>query len=431
MDALKRRRVLVLVQGELAQSPRMLNHARELAAAGAEVHLMGFAGVPLPPEFAQSRAFVVHAISRLGAARWRRLPRPLFIPAAALRFLWLLLRIGWLLLCSLPRPDAILVQNPPALPAAALAAVAARLRRAILIVDWHNLTAAMLALRIGSDHLLVRMIERFERQLAARAQANLCVSEALRQRVQPSAGHGACLVLHDRPLRRPAPVSDAERVGILRRVSDALGTEIGLTGSPAPVVMVSSTSWSADEDMIMLLDALSALVESKSEQRSAILPPLAVIVTGLGPGRAEFEARARQLESPGLRIATGWLADDLYRDLLRAAQLGLSMHRSASGLDLPMKIVDMIEAGLPVLTYDYAPCLGELLPRERAAGLFTTASGLAEHLSALLRDYPDLARLTQIRAAMPDLASPGWTEEWRRVAAPIFADQASSSAPSS
>lgn len=95
-----------------------------------------------------------------------------------------------------------------------------------------------------------------------------------------------------------------------------------------------------------------------------------------------------------------------------------------------MKIVDMIEAGLPVLAYDYAPCLGELLPRERAAGLFTTAAGLAERLSALLRDYPDLARLAQIRAAMPDLASPGWTEEWRRVAASIFADQAPSSASS-
>ncbi|HXP74450.1 MAG TPA: glycosyltransferase [Stellaceae bacterium] len=430
MDALKRQRVLVLVQGELAQSPRMLNHARELAAAGAEVHLMGFTGVPLPPEFAQSRAFVVHAISRLGAARWRRLPRPLFIPAAALRSLWLLLRIGWLLLYSLPRPHAILVQNPPALPAAALAAVAARVRRAILIVDWHNLTAAMLALRIGSDHPLVRMIERFERWLARRARVNLCVSEALRQRVQPSARRGTCLVLHDRPLRRPAPVSDAERVRILRRVSEAVGMKTGFAEHPAPVVMVSSTSWSADEDMAMLLDALSALVGSKAEQRSAILPPLAVIVTGLGPGRAEFEVRARHLVCPGLRIATGWLADDLYRDLLRAAQLGLSMHRSASGLDLPMKIVDMIEAGLPVLAYDYAPCLGELLPRERAAGLFTTPAELAEGLSTLLQDYPDLARLTRIRAAMPDLASPGWTEEWRRVAAPIFADRTSPSWPS-
>ena len=69
MASLKHRRIWVLVQGELAQSPRMLNHARELGAIGAEVHLVGFAGVPLPPEFAASRGFIIHAIARLGAAR--------------------------------------------------------------------------------------------------------------------------------------------------------------------------------------------------------------------------------------------------------------------------------------------------------------------------------------------------------------------------
>ena len=422
MGALKRQRILVLVQGELAQSARMLNHARELAAAGAEVHLVGFAAIALPLEFAQSRSFSVHAISRVGAARWPRLPRPLFISAATLRSLWLTLRIGWILLWSVPRPHSILVQNPPALPAALLAVVAARVRRARLIVDWHNLTASMLALRIGPDHLLVRVLERFEHWLARQAEASFCVSEALRERVQPSAGNRACLVLHDRPRRRPTPVSDAERANILRRVSEALGVDLGLDDNPAPVVLVSSTSWSQDEDMTMLLDALAALVDPKSE-RPSMVPPLALIVTGLGPGRAEFEARAHRLDGPGLRIATGWLPDDLYRDLLRAAHLGLSMHRSASGLDLPMKIVDMIEASLPVMAYDYAPCLGELLSRERAAGFFTTPTELAGRLGALLQDYPALTHLAGIRAAMPDLASPGWAEQWRRVAQPIFADR--------
>jgi len=88
-----------------------------------------------------------------------------------------------------------------------------------------------------------------------------------------------------------------------------------------------------------------------------------------------------------------------------------------------MKIVDMIEADLPVLAYDYAPCLAELLPRERAAGLFTTAAGLAEVLGALLQDHPELAGLAGIRAAMHGLAAPTWGEEWRRVALPVFADR--------
>lgn len=420
MDALKHRRVVVLVQGELAQSPRMLNHARELIATGADVHLLGFAGVALSAEFTERHRCVVHEISRIGAGRWRNLPRLLFIAAAALRSLWLTFRIGWLLLWSLPRPHSILVQNPPALPAAALALAAARIHRSTLIVDWHNFAAAMLALRIGHRHFLVRGVERFERWLAQKAHANLCVSDALCQRVRPSARHSACFVLRDRPLQQPKTATASERHRILRRVSEALGIGADLSGNAEPVVVVSSTSWGQDEDMEMLLDGLIALMRSKSESPSA-LPPLAVIVTGLGPGRAEFEARASGLHSPGLRIVTGWLADDLYRDLLRAAHLGLSMHRSASGLDLPMKIVDMIEASLPVLAYDYAPCLGELLPRERAAGFFTTPAELADRLGFLLQDYPGLARLARIRNAMSDLALPGWTEEWRRVALPIFA----------
>jgi beta-1,4-mannosyltransferase len=411
MDALKGRRVLVLVQGELAQSPRMLNHARELAAAGAEVALVGFTSVPLPPDIAGHPAIAVRAISRFGTTRWRRLPRSLFMVAAALRSLWLTVGIGRLLLYALRRPHAILVQNPPALPAAALAVVAARLRRSRVIVDWHNLSAAMLALRLGSDHALVRAMARFERWLAGRAQANLCVSAALCARIRPSAPRGPCLVLHDRPLRQPTAITDAERADVLRRASEALRVPIISAGDRPPVVAVSATSWSEDEDMAMLLDALAAFAG----------PPIVLFATGLGPGRAEFETRARRLERPDLLVVTGWLPDDLYRDLLRAAHLGLSMHRSASGLDLPMKIVDMIAAGLPVLAYDYGPCLAELLPRERAAGLFTTPVELARELAAVLHDYPALTRLAESRAVVSTMASPLWSEEWRRVALPVVA----------
>ncbi len=419
MAALKRPRVCVLVQGELAQSPRMLNHARELAAAGVELDLVGFSSVPLPREFAAGQEFSVHRIARLGAARSRTLPRALFIAVAALRSLWLALRLAWILLRTVRRPVAILVQNPPALPAAVLAAVAARLRGTALIVDWHNLSAAMLAMRLGRSHFLVRAVERVERRLAAQAFANLCVSDALRRRVEPDARGRTCLVLHDRPRRQPVPLSAADRKRILQHLAAALGLEPGF--ADGRVLIATSTSWSEDEDMTMLLDGLAALGHARLRS-SAQSPPLVLIATGLGPGRRAFETRATELATAGVRIVTGWLDDDLYRDLLRAAAVGISMHRSASGLDIPMKIVDMMEAGLPVLAYDYAPCLAELLPRERAAGLFRTAAELSERLFEFLQDYPDLARLAAIHAEMSALASPSWTEEWRRVMSPILAE---------
>jgi len=420
VSALKGQRVVVLVQGELAQSPRMLNHARELISAGAEVHLVGFLTVALPPDFAGAQGLFVHPIADLRARRRREQAKPAFIWASAVRSLWLAARLGWLLVVALPRSNAILVQNPPAVPALVIALLAARLRRTRLVVDWHNFSAAMLGLRLGAGHPLVGLLDRAERWLARRADAQFCVSLAMQSRLNSAGDNGAVAVLRDRPLRRLPVPSDPERRAILRRVSEVLCVDCGAADPQLPAILVSPTSWSRDEDMTMLLEVLLALHarEPASAGRSS---PLVLLATGLGPAREAFEARARGFDIPGLRIGTGWLPDDLYWDLLRAADLGLSMHRSASGVDLPMKIVDMLAAGLPVLAFDYGVCLRELLSPERAAGIFTTASELAARLRALLEDDPERKRLAELRNALAAMASPTWSEEWQKVALPALA----------
>jgi beta-1,4-mannosyltransferase len=427
VSALKGQRVAVLVQGELAQSPRMLNHALELLAAGAEVHLIGFRTVALPSDLASDDGLIVHSIADLGARRQREQTKPAFILAAAVRSLWLAVRLGWLLVGTLPRPDAILVQNPPAVPALAIALLAARLRRTRLVVDWHNFSAAMLGLRLGTGHPLIGLLGRAEHWLARRAHAQFCVSLAMQSRLHSAGDLGAVAVLPDRPRRRLPLASEPERRAILRRVSEALGVDCGAADPQLPAILVSPTSWSRDEDMTMLLEALLAFRPVEAAIGTPSLP-LVCLATGLGPARDAFEARVRGLDLPGLRIGTGWLPDDLYWDLLRAADLGLSMHRSASGVDLPMKIVDMMAADLPALAYGYGDCLHELIPLERSAGTFTSASELTARLRALLDDDPERKRLAALRKAQAALALPTWSEEWRRVALPVFADRQSSSA---
>jgi hypothetical protein len=142
------------------------------------------------------------------------------------------------------------------------------------------------------------------------------------------------------------------------------------------------------------------------------LPPIVCIITGAlteaqfsklrlsiphttpgkGPQRAFYEAKIAGLGLTHVRILTMWLLAEDYPLLLGkslsssvsalnvalhlhsitrcssetsqahtlsvtgAADVGVSLHTSSSGLDLPMKVVDMFGAGLPVCAVGFTWC---------------------------------------------------------------------------
>jgi beta-1,4-mannosyltransferase len=369
----KQRPVAVVVVGDLARSPRMLNHARELARSGRPVCLVGL----------RQREFAVPAGVSVAPLRPWRAIGGLGLGGAALRMGLTFFELVAVLVRR--KPAAILVQNPPAFPTLLAAWIAARMRRARFVVDWHNYGYTMLALRMGTGHALTRLAARHEGWMGCRADCHFSVSQAMQADLARRFGVRA-EVLYDRPTEY-LPSS--------------------CNGAPPRLLAVCPAGWTADEDMPLLLDALELLTAREIE----------IHLTGDGPLRAPLEMRIAALRTAGWAIHTGFLGEPEYRALLGRGHLGLSLHRSSSGLDLAMKVVDLFAAGVPVCALDYGGSLSEQVSDGETGFLFRTASELAGLLARLQREPQVLGPMREhIRARW----SATWSEEWSRVAAPVF-----------
>lgn len=405
-----RSHVAVVVLGDLGRSPRMQYHALALADAGARVDLIGLAG-----------SAPCAAVRAQPAIRVRTLPDPPSPRAAAgaayvAGAAWRARAQAGALRRALDDAAApvLLVQTPPALPTLAVALRAARRHGARLVVDWHNLGHALLALRLGAGHPVVRAAALAERQLGRRADAHLCVSAALRAALGARWGIDAT-VLPDRPARRFAPLAPEAREVAAR----TLAARYGWSGTGArPALVVAPSGWTADDDFALLLAALP-----RAEARlPADGPGLCLLLTGAGPRREMVAAQVAALPLARIAARTVWLAADDYPTALAAADLGLCLHRSAAGLDLPMKIADMFGAGLPVCALDDGGCLREMVAPDVDARLFADPDGLADALVELVGGAagatPALARLRA--GARARAAGPRWDDAWRAQAAPLL-----------
>lgn len=105
--------------------------------------------------------------------------------------------------------------------------------------------------------------------------------------------------------------------------------------------------------------------------------------------------------------------------LLGASDLGVSLHTSSSGLDLPMKVVDMFGCGLPVCAVGFR-CLNELVQHGHNGLVFTDAVDLVDQFRSVLRDFPKTPKLETFRHNLKDFRENGWDSNWNRCAAPMF-----------
>lgn len=307
----------------------------------------------------------------------------------------------------------MLVQNPPSIPTLAVAQLVCFVRNTRLIIDWHNFGYSILAMKLGTTHPLVKVSKQYESFFAKGATAHFTVTNAM-ARVLKDSFDVKALPLHDRPPAHFQPLSEKDRIELLERLPETAPYSDYLQDGIQKMI-VSSTSWTADEDFSILLDALVSYSAQASKKHH--LPRILAIITGKGPQREHYLAEIAKLKSNNklamVDVNTAWLSMEDYAKILGSADVGISLHTSSSGVDLPMKVVDMFGTGLPVFGWSKFEAWPELVTEDVNGKGF----GSAGRLASLLIDYfSDDDKLQTLREGALKECSRRWDDEWDPVA---------------
>jgi beta-1,4-mannosyltransferase len=415
--------IVVIVLGDLGRSPRMQYHCASLLETGHHVTAIGYKGEGLIASL-QTEAGSNHH-NRFQVIRFsvphvfKRSPLVYFL----WRFLSLTFYLSYALLFCLPKGpvDFLLIQNPPAIPLLAISYIFCQFkafrqkgRRPGLIIDWHNLGYSM----FKNGSITQRITKAYEQFMAPLADGHFTVTKAMKEHLLANMGVVKNVsVVYDCPPSMFEPLGVREQHAILSKLHKQLsescpriwstesstidtkilqqtlfteeytgeGGDIIIRHRPRrPALVTSSTSWTTDEDFDLLLNALEILDHSIKIKIGADSDfRVVVVVTGKGPERATYEERISRLQLEFVGIATLWLEAGDYPKLLACADIGISLHTSTSGLDLPMKILDLFGCQVPVLAYDFS-CLNELVQDRVNGRIFSTSEELASLLHELL-----------------------------------------------
>ncbi|KAH0838670.1 glycosyltransferase family 33 protein [Lanmaoa asiatica] len=496
----KHRSVAIIVLGDVGRSPRMMYHAESFAKLGFSTYLIGYReSRPVPSLTSLPNARLCYLSEP--PSFLRKVP---FVFAAPIKILHQVMSILYTLMFTISSPpEFIMVQNPPSIPTLALVWLVGHVRSSKIIIDWHNLGYSILALKLGTSHPFVKIAKWFEATFGRSAYAHLFVTRAMQDHLVAEWGlTGQKAVLHDRPpshFHRCSPLDVHElfvRLGpsltspslkdylpspnrpyTTQFTTTTMASSKTTQSSPYSLVntpglrddrvalIVSSTSWTPDEDFTILLDALklydkralhvNKVLPTKVSENPRKLPRIWMVITGKGPLKAKYMADVNRLQEEWsyVRCSSLWLEAEDYPLLLGkksavfhpfqqvrprlsgSADLGICLHSSSSALDLPMKVVDMFGCGLPVCALDFA-CLPELVRDGENGLVFKGAGELAGQLEMLLTSFPNATALGKLRSSL-QLTSRNrashpvrhkestrwewgtWTDNWNRVVRPL------------
>lgn len=428
----------ILVLGDLNRSPRMLNHAAAISSTVSNINqisLIGFNGGDLRSDIKNDPKIKTYFLSGNKINKFlAKLPSFLFILSALIKICVQLFLLFWYLM-TIPKPDFLILQNPPGIPAIFICLVVCFIRRTKFILDWHNYGYTILKVN-KRNKIIVFVAYLYEKILGRFASISLCVSKAMKEDLK-KLGIKNAIELPDRAMPGIFNPDIRENLkstyDLLNKYKDTFNVnEIISHDSETkslqweknrPIILLSSTSWTPDEDFYMLLDSIVLVEETIKEylksnnlDKKLYKNRVQMIITGRGPMKDKFMKDMMEKNLEIVEVKSIWLDSDDYPKLLSVVDIGICLHYSSSGFDLPMKVVDMFSAGLPVLAVEY-PTIKELVCERKNGYLFSNKKDLSSILGKNIIEFLNKGKnddLEEMRSFIKkDFRGKDWISQWR------------------
>ncbi len=268
------------------------------------------------------------------------------------------------------------------------------------------------------------------------ANRHLCVTEAMKEYLgsERHFKRSKIRVLYDRPTDLfLKEIGEGEREEADERLwkgikKDFKGFKSVKEAKGKDFWMVSSTSWTADEDLSILLKAgILWKIDRKIKGK------IVLFITGKDEGSLKkvFLESLSNLRLENIVVIPTWLEIyENYVHLLRWCDVGLCFHNSSSGLDLPMKIVDMFGVGIPVICCDFEDsqmetklkktALRELVRNGENGFVFSLnkAEELEGYILKCFMERDDI--LGKFRQNIEEFRKKSWENEWKKIVKPLI-----------
>ncbi|ENN81311.1 hypothetical protein HUJ04_003921 [Dendroctonus ponderosae] len=425
----EKKKVCIVVLGDIGRSPRMQYHALSLGEKGHKVDILGYGETGPMDAIKEAPSIYYHYLAPMPHI-------PIKLVNYAFKTIFQALNLLFLL-CSIRTPHVLMVQNPPAIPSLFVCWLFCKIVRAKLVIDWHNYAHTIMALSLPKGHILVKITKKCEAYIGAQADYNFCVTNEMRKDLANNWNIKA-VTLYDKPPAMFKPISLKEKHEFLMKMSQMYDAFLGDGGSTIltkeehgnvelkpkrPAFIVSSTSWTEDEDFSILFKALQDYEDQHTNENPRNLPTLICAITGKGHLKEYYCTKIHEQNWRHVTVITPWLEASDYPLMLASADLGICLHTSSSGLDLPMKVVDMFGCCLPVLAYDFN-CLYELVEDGKNSYTFKSSEELSGKLLNWFENFPnnDEQKLieTQFKNELSSFQTLRWSENWNKTAYSVF-----------